>query len=184
MHKDSLVVQFFLEYMANFKLTISDKKGMSITKELKDKDANPLVGLKVSNEVDAGIVGLGGKMKITGGSDKSGVPMRADLHGGSRKYILLSKGIGLQDAEKGERIRKLVRGNTISEEIYQINCRYDGELKIDKPSEKDVLEEPKKDDSAKEVKKEQKKDDSAKEVKKEQKKDDSAKEVKKEQKKA
>ena len=176
MHKDSLVVHFFLKYMANFKLTISDKKGKSITKELKDKDANPFVGLKVTNEVDAAIVGLGGKMKITGGSDKSGVPMRADIHGGSRKYILLSKGIGLRDAEKGERVRKLIRGDTISEEIYQINCRYDGELKIDKPSGKDVLEEPKKDDSANEVKKEPKKDDSAKEVKKEPKKEEASKE--------
>lgn len=126
--------------MANFKLTIADKTGKSITKELKEKDANPLVGLQLENEVDASIVGLAGKMKITGGSDKSGVPMRADIHGGSRKYILLSKGIGLKNAEKGQRIRKLIRGNTISEEIYQINCRYDGEL----PIEQKTAEEPSK----------------------------------------
>ena len=121
--------------MANFKLTISDKQGKSITKELKEKDANPFVGLNIGNEVDAATVGLGGKIRITGGSDKSGVPMRADIHSGSRKYVLLSKGVGLNDAEKGKRIRKLVRGNTISEEIYQINCRYDGEIKIENPSE-------------------------------------------------
>lgn len=126
--------------MANFKLTIADKTGKSITKEVKEKDANPLVGLQLENEVDASIVGLAGKMKITGGSDKSGVPMRADIHGGSRKYILLSKGIGLKNAEKGQRIRKLIRGNTISEEIYQINCRYDGEL----PIEQKTAEEPSK----------------------------------------
>ena len=120
--------------MANFKLTVSDKKGRSATKELKDRDANPLVGLKVGNEIDAAIVGMTGKMKITGGSDKSGVPMRGDVHGGSRKYVLLSKGVGLQDAERGERVRKLVRGGTISEEIYQINCKIDGELKLEEPS--------------------------------------------------
>lgn len=138
--------------MANFKLTISDKQGKSITKELKEKDANPFVGLNIGNEVDAATVGLGGKIRITGGSDKSGVPMRADIHSGSRKYVLLSKGVGLNDAEKGERVRKLVRGNTISEEIYQINCRYDGEIKIENPSEatkdnsdnKEVKEEAKK----------------------------------------
>lgn len=138
--------------MANFKLTISDKQGKSITKELKEKDANPFVGLNIGNEVDAATVGLGGKIRITGGSDKSGVPMRADIHSGSRKYVLLSKGVGLNDAEKGKRIRKLVRGNTISEEIYQINCRYDGEIKIENPSEatkdnsdnKEVKEEAKK----------------------------------------
>jgi small subunit ribosomal protein S6e len=121
--------------LANFKLTISDKQGKSITKELKEKDANPFVGLNIGNEVDATTVGLSGKIRVTGGSDKSGVPMRADIHSGSRKYVLLSKGVGLNDAEKGKRVRKLVRGNTISEEIYQINCRYDGVIKIENPSE-------------------------------------------------
>ncbi len=158
--------------MASFKLTVSDKKGRSITKEIKENDANPLLGLKIGNEVDAAIVSLGGKMKITGGSDKSGVPMRSDLHGGSRKYLLLSKGVGLQDAEKGQRVRKLVRGNTISEEIYQLNCKFDGEIKIEKTEKtEEPTKEAKKDEPAKEVKKEAKKDEPAKEVKKEAKKE-------------
>ena len=114
--------------MANFKLTVSDTKGRSLTKELKDTDANPLLGLQLGNETDASIVGLDGKLKLTGGSDKSGVPMRSDIHGSARKYVLLSKGVGLQDAEAGQRVRKLMRGNTVSEEIYQVNCRFDGEL--------------------------------------------------------
>lgn len=135
--------------MATFKITISDKKGKCITRELKEKDANPLLGLQIGNEVDAAIVGQPGKIKITGGSDKSGVPMRADIHGGARKYILLSKGIGLQDAEKGQRFRKLIRGNIITEEAYQINCVLDGELKIDEvaqaaPQEKHEKAESKK----------------------------------------
>ena len=121
--------------MANFKLTVSDVKGKSITKELKDSDANPLLGLQLGNETDAVIVGLSGKLKLTGGSDKSGVPMRNDIHGGARKYVLLSKGVGLQDAETGQRVRKLMRGNTVSEEIYQINCRFDGELPVEAPAE-------------------------------------------------
>jgi len=114
--------------LTNFKLTISDNKGKSITKELKDAEANPLLGLQLGKETDAAIVGLSGKLKITGGSDKSGVPMRSDIHGASRKYVLLSKGVGLQDAEKGQRVRKLTRGNSISEEIYQVNCKFDGIL--------------------------------------------------------
>lgn len=119
--------------MTNFKLTISDIKGKSITKELKDADVNPLLGLQIGNETDATIVGLKGKLKITGGSDKSGVPMRSDIHGAARKRILLSKGVGLQDVEFGQRVRKLMRGNTISEEIYQVNCRYDGEIPVEAP---------------------------------------------------
>ena len=121
--------------MTNFKLTISDIKGKSLSKELKDNDANPLLGLQLGNETDASIVGLTGKLKLTGGSDKSGVPMRNDIHGAARKRVLLSKGVGLQDAEIGQRVRKLMRGNTISEEIYQINCKFDGELPVEAPAE-------------------------------------------------
>ena len=121
--------------MTNFKLTISDIKGKSISKELKDSDASPLLGLQLGNETDATIVGLSGKLKLTGGSDKSGVPMRPDVHGAARKRVLLSKGVGLQAAETGQRVRKLMRGNTISEEIYQVNCKFDGELPVEAPAE-------------------------------------------------
>ena len=125
--------------MTNFKLTISDIKGKSVSKELKDSDANPLLGLQLGNETDASIVGLSGKLKLTGGSDKSGVPMRSDVHGSARKKVLLSKGVGLQDTEIGQRKRKLMRGNTVSEEIYQVNCKFDGELPVEAPTE-DVAE--------------------------------------------
>ncbi len=132
--------------MVNFKLTISDVKGKSISKELKDDDATPLLGLQLGDEADAAIVGLEGTIKLTGGSDKSGVPMRSDVHGAARKYVLLSRGVGLQDAEKGQRVRKLMRGNTVSEEIYQMNCRFSGQLKEEgqEPADaagKDVVEE-------------------------------------------
>ena len=121
--------------MANFKLTISDIKGKSLSKELKDSDANPLLGLQLGTETDATVVGLTGKLKLTGGSDKSGVPMRSDVHGSARKRVLLSKGVGLNDTEHGVRVRKLIRGNTISEEVYQINCKFDGELPVEAPTE-------------------------------------------------
>ena len=140
--------QSFEIAMVNFKLTISDIKGKSITKELKEGDANPLMGLIVGAETNAAIVGLAGKLKITGGSDKSGVPMRGDLHGMARKRVLLSKGVELQDTEKGLRKRKLIRGNTISDEIFQVNCKYDGEIKDEAPpAETEAVAEdaPKKD---------------------------------------
>jgi len=134
--------------LVNFKLTISDKAGKSITKELNDTDANPLLGLQVGSDVDASVVGLSGKMKITGGSDKSGVPMRPDVHGMARKYVLLSKGVGFQENEKGLRKRKLIRGNTISDEIFQINFRFEGKLeeapKDDAPKKEAKDDAPKK----------------------------------------
>ena len=61
-------------------------------------------------------------MKFTGGSDKSGTPMRPDVHGGVKKYVLLSRGVGMRNIVDGNRIRKLVRGNMVTEEIYQLNC--------------------------------------------------------------
>lgn len=127
--------------MANFKLTVSDKKGKSISRELKEADANSLVGLRLGDEIDASLVGQLGKMRITGGSDKSGVPMRTDIHGGTRKYVLLSKGIGLQNAERGERTRKLIRGNTITEEIFQVNCSLNGELVLEEPKAEEKPQE-------------------------------------------
>jgi small subunit ribosomal protein S6e len=130
--------------LTNFKLTVSDIKGKSVTKELKDNDGNPLLGLQIGNETDAAIVGLKGKLKITGGSDKSGVPMRSDIHGAARKRVLLTKGVGLQDADIGERVRKLMRGNTVSEEIYQLNCKFNGELPMETPEETTENSEEKK----------------------------------------
>ena len=99
---------------------ISDQKGRSIGRELKDRAAQPLVGANVGSIIDASVVGVAGaKLKITGGSDKSGTPMRADVHGGVKKYVLLSKGVGNRSEA---RVRKLVRGNMVTEEIYQLNC--------------------------------------------------------------
>ncbi|MEM2759224.1 MAG: 30S ribosomal protein S6e [Nitrososphaerales archaeon] len=109
--------------MASFKLIVANpKNGKSTTYELKDKQAQPLLGLKIGDVFDATVLGVEGKIKITGGSDKSGVPMRHDVHGGVKRYVLLAKGVGLQSVKEGERKRKLVRGNVITDEIYQINA--------------------------------------------------------------
>ena len=105
--------------MAQFKLIVSDRKGKTIAQELKDRTAQPLLGTRVGSTIDSSIVGVaGGKLKITGGSDRSGTPMRADVHGGVKKYVLLSTGVGNRSEE---RVRKLVRGNMVTEEIYQLN---------------------------------------------------------------
>jgi small subunit ribosomal protein S6e len=115
--------------LAHFKLVISDATGKSISQELRDRAAQPLLGSRIGDILDSSVVGLTeGKLKITGGSDKSGTPMRQDVHGGVKKYVLLSHGVGMQSVGQGTRVRKLVRGNTITEEIYQLNCVLDGAL--------------------------------------------------------
>ncbi len=109
--------------MAHFKLVISDASGKSISQELRDRAAQPLLGSRIGDTLDSSVIGLTeGKIRITGGSDKSGTPMRQDVHGGVKKYVLLSYGVGMQSVGEGTRVRKLVRGNTITEEIYQLNC--------------------------------------------------------------
>lgn len=114
---------------------ISDSRGKSISKELRDRAAQPLLGLKIGETLDASAIGLTeGKIKITGGSDKSGTPMRQDVHGGVKKYVLLSPGVGMRSTTEGIRMRKLIRGNTITEEIYQLNCALvDGDLQEKAP---------------------------------------------------
>jgi small subunit ribosomal protein S6e len=118
--------------LVNFKLVVGNKDGKSTTYEIKDDQAKPLLGLRIGDVFDATVIGLPGKIRITGGSDKAGVPMRPDVHGAVKKYVLLTKGIGLRKARKGERVRKLVRGNVISEDIYQINAVLVEEVKSDK----------------------------------------------------
>ncbi|MDP9197229.1 MAG: 30S ribosomal protein S6e [Thermoproteota archaeon] len=109
--------------MAVFKVIISDKHGKSISRELKDKEAQPLLGSRIGDFVDSSILGIpNGKFQVTGGSDKSGTPMRKDVHGGVKKYVLLSRGSGMRSKLEGIRKRKLIRGNIVTEEIYQLNC--------------------------------------------------------------
>ncbi len=109
--------------LPTFKLIVSDEEtGKSGVYELKDPQSRALVGLKIGDEIDASVLGIKGKIKITGGSDRAGFPMRSDVMGGVKKYVLLSKGVGFKPKSKGERRRKLVRGNTITEDIYQVNA--------------------------------------------------------------
>ena len=108
--------------MPTFKLVISDQEtGKSNVYELKDPQAHAMIGLKIGDQIDASVLGVDGKVKITGGSDRAGFPMRSDVQGGVKKYVLLTKGVGFRPKNKGERRRKLVRGNTITEDIYQVN---------------------------------------------------------------
>jgi small subunit ribosomal protein S6e len=110
--------------MASFKVVVADPKtGKSQSMEVKDQQAQPLLGLRIGEELDGSLLGLTGKVKISGGSDKAGFPMRSDVMGGVKKYVLMTRGTGFRkNAGEGQKKRKLVRGNTITDEIYQINA--------------------------------------------------------------
>ncbi|MGZ7069378.1 MAG: 30S ribosomal protein S6e [Methanobacterium sp.] len=105
-----------------FKLVVSESQ-KSHQVEVEGTKTKQLIGLKIGDEIDASLVGLNGyKLKITGGSDKNGFPMKRDVDGPRRIRSLISGGLGFNPQREGQRRRKTVRGNTISDDIIQINA--------------------------------------------------------------
>jgi len=120
--------------MVEFKVVINDtKNGKSHQVQISGHHANSLIGKKIGDEVDGIFISLPGyKLQVTGGTDKNGFAMRRDLPGMSRKEILLSKSSGFKPKEKGIRKKKSIRGNTVNQDIVQIN------MKVTKHSSKPI----------------------------------------------
>ncbi|UCH03933.1 MAG: 30S ribosomal protein S6e [Candidatus Thorarchaeota archaeon] len=108
-----------------FKLVISDpEEGKAIQYELDDVKTNALVGRRVGEIVEGDVLGLPGyKLRITGGSDKSGFPIRPDVHGSGKKRVLIRGAPGFRPKKKGNAKRKTVRGSELSLDISQVNMR-------------------------------------------------------------
>ena len=123
--------------MAKFKIVISDPEtGKSKSVESEGPRAAPLIGRKLGDVVDGSVVGMSGyKLKLTGGSDKDGFPMRPNVHGGVRTGVILAEGVGFHSSRGGERRRKTLRGKTITEDIIQINMKI-----VESPKEKKAKE--------------------------------------------
>ena len=117
--------------MAKFKVIVSDPEaGTSKVVELEESRAVPFIGRRVGETIDGSAVDLPAhSVQILGGSDKDGVPMIGSVHGGVRRRVVLSGGAGFNPKNKGERKRKTVRGNVITDEIVQINMKI-----IERPS--------------------------------------------------
>lgn len=103
-----------------FKVVVSEKE-QSYQLEFDDENKQ-IIGLTIGDEFDGGILGLDGyNLRITGGSDKNGFTMKKDVTGTRRIKSLISGGVGYKPKADGVRRRKTVRGNTIAEDIVQIN---------------------------------------------------------------
>jgi small subunit ribosomal protein S6e len=141
--------------MAKFKVIVSDPEaGTSKIVELEEARAAPFIGRRIGESVDGAIVDLPAhKLRITGGSDRDGVPMRPNVHGGVRRNVVLSGGVGFNPHRKGERRRKTVRGNIITDEIVQINTKITEKPK--KPAETKKEQAPKKTEAPTPEKKEE-----------------------------
>lgn len=120
--------------MAEFKLLVGHNK-KSYQREIKDADAEALVGLKIGDTFKGEQVGMEGyEFLITGGSDSCGFPMRKDLPGIRRAKIYSAKGKGIKSKTKGMILRKSVAGNTIYDKTAQVNVKVlkEGKEKLEK----------------------------------------------------
>jgi small subunit ribosomal protein S6e len=107
------------------KIVISDPKtGKSYQKELDKNAEEQIYQKKIGDVVNGELIDLQGyQFQITGGSDKSGFPMRHDIKGSRKVRVLLSKSVGFKSNVKGIRKRRTVRGYSISSDIEQLNTK-------------------------------------------------------------
>jgi len=155
--------------MAAFKFVISEPSAKkSFQKEVDQSKAISLVGKKIGDEFTGDVIDLSGySLQITGGTDKDGFPMLPSVKGPGRKKVLLSGPPGFYPKLKGQRKRKTVRGDTISQDTMQINLKV--VKKGEKPLEELVPMKPKEKKEGKvETKAEAKEEKPAKQEKKEE----------------
>lgn len=104
---------------------ISDPEtGKAIQYELDEVKTNAMIGKHVGEIVEGDLLGLPGyKLRITGGSDSAGFPIRPDVHGSGKKRVLIRGTPGFKPDRKGQAKRKTVRGRELSSAISQVNMR-------------------------------------------------------------
>jgi small subunit ribosomal protein S6e len=104
-------------------LIVSDpRNGTSQRVDLDDQQLRALIGTRIGQVIDGTLAGLQGyQIKLTGGTDKDGIPMRPDVHGSAKARIVLSGGVGYKPKNTGKRKRKVVRGNLVSAETTFLN---------------------------------------------------------------
>ncbi len=130
-------------------LIIADPEaGTNEKRELEDARMSSLVGLRIGETIDGTVADLAGyRIQLTGGTDKDGIPMRPDVHGGVKARIVLSGGVGFKPKNKGERKRVVVRGNTVTAETTFLNFKI-----VEKPKgQKKKKAEPKPEEPAEEA---------------------------------
>ncbi len=110
--------------MVDFRVVVSDgKTAQAYQIAVTGPAANKFIGKNIGETVSGDAVGLAGyTIKLTGGTDKDGFPMRPDLPGPGRRKILLASGVGYHPKADGVKKRKSMRGREISSDTAQINA--------------------------------------------------------------
>ncbi len=111
--------------MVDYKLVLNDtKNAKSYQREVSGEKAQNLKGKKIGDKVKGDDIGFAGyEFQITGGSDRTGFPMRWDVDSSKKKRILAVSGVGVKKGRKGMKVRKTVAGNTVGNETVQINMK-------------------------------------------------------------
>jgi small subunit ribosomal protein S6e len=115
--------------MPTFQVVVGDPdSGDSYTFDVEDQAGNRFVGRELGEEVDGTAVGLDGySLRLTGGSDTAGRPMREDVAGPNLTEVMLAgRSTGYHPERDGERRRVTVRGREVTDEIVQINATISG----------------------------------------------------------
>jgi len=154
-----------------FKINIGTEKGKTWKLET---DSQALVGKNLQDKIKGEDVSAdlaGYEFEISGASDKSGFPSLENIDGIGLKKVFLTYGKSMHRRPKKEgkkkhatmkpkglRLRKTVRGKTISESTSQINLKLlkSGNKKLEEifPDQAPKLAEPEKKPEIKETKKE------------------------------
>ena len=117
------------------------KNGKSYQVKLEKPDEeSKFHGMKIGDNFKGEIIDLSGyEFVITGGSDRSGFPMRKGVHGSKRIKIFVKGGVGFKPKRKGERRRKSICGEVVSDLTSQINVKVtkEGKKKLDEVFKKE-----------------------------------------------
>jgi small subunit ribosomal protein S6e len=107
--------------MVEFKVVISQAE-KSYAKTVADPQSAGFLGKRIGESVGGELLGLSGyTLKIAGGSDRSGFPLRPEIPGGRQVRVYVGEGFGFHAPRRGQRKRRTFRGSAISEETVQIN---------------------------------------------------------------
>ena len=123
------------EFIAVVNDTDPKNGGKSYALKVTGNNHAQILGKRIGDVVDGIFVGEGDKtlsgykLEITGGSDKTGTPLRRDLDGGSRQSILVTQSTGY----KGEVVVHKKRAATRSDSATSLTVFVDDETSVATP---------------------------------------------------
>ncbi len=115
--------------MTEFAAVIGTKEGKTLQQKIVSPEADVLLKKRIGEIVSGDEIGFAGyEFIITGGSDKSGFPMRKGIQQ-PRKRVLIGKSVGFNGFDRNGKKqpglvkRRTVCGEMVTKIIHQINLK-------------------------------------------------------------